>query len=117
MSCVLTAALINLATGQMDLWHIGDTRLYVLKDGILSKITSDHSLVGPLEESGEFTELQAMKHPQRNIITRTIGKDIFQWGTDYIQTHTLYIEVSCSLLLCSDGLLRYGSLVANYGNS
>lgn len=103
MSCVLTAALINLKTGKMDISHIGDTRLYMLKDSVLTKITSDHSLVGPFEESGEYTEVQAMKHSQRNIITRSVGKDILHWGTEYIQTHTIQLE-PCTLLLCSDGL-------------
>ena len=103
MSCVLTATLINLETGQMSVCHIGDTRLYVLKGGVLTKITSDHSLVGPKEESGQYTEEQAMRHPQRNIITRSVGKDILHWGTEYIQTHTLQLE-PCTLLLCSDGL-------------
>lgn len=103
MSCVLTATLINLETGKVDICHIGDTRLYVLKDGVLTKITSDHSLVGPKEESGQYTEEQAMRHPQRNIITRSVGKDILHWGTEYIQTHTIQLE-PCTLLLCSDGL-------------
>lgn len=103
MSCVLTAALVNLETGKMDVCHIGDTRLYIFKDGSLTKITTDHSFVGPLEESGEYTEEQAMKHPQRNIITRSVGKDILHWGTEYIQTHTIQLE-QCTLLLCSDGL-------------
>ena len=103
MSCVLTTALVNLETGKMDVCHIGDTRLYIFKDGSLTKITTDHSLVGPLEESGEYTEEQAMKHPQRNIITRSAGKDILHWGTEYIQTHTIQLE-PCTLLLCSDGL-------------
>lgn len=103
MSCVLTATLINLETGQMSVCHIGDTRLYVLKDGVLTKITSDHSLVGPKEESGQYTEEQAMRHTQRNIITRSVGKDILHWGTEYIQTHTIQLE-PCTLLLCSDGL-------------
>ncbi|MBR5253509.1 MAG: serine/threonine-protein phosphatase [Bacteroidales bacterium] len=104
MSCVLTAALINLKTGKMDVCHVGDTRLYMLKDQILTKITSDHSFVGPMEESGQLTELEAMDHPRRNIITRSVGKDILQWGTEYIQTHTIMLEPDSTLLLCSDGL-------------
>lgn len=103
MSCVLTAALINLENGKMDVCHVGDTRMYMLKDDVMTKVTSDHSLIGPLEESGEYTEEQAMKHPQRNIITRSVGKDILHWGTEYIQTRTLHLE-PCTLLLCSDGL-------------
>lgn len=104
MSCVLTAVLINLKTYMLNVCHVGDTRLYEYKDGILTKITSDHSLVGPLEESGEFTEEQAMKHPQRNVITRSVGKDVLQWGTEYVQTHTIKLNPNTTLLLCSDGL-------------
>lgn len=103
MSCVLTAALIDLEDGKMDVCHVGDTRMYMLKNDVMTKVTSDHSLIGPLEESGEYTEEQSMKHPQRNIITRSVGKDILHWGTEYIQTHTLHLK-PCTLLLCSDGL-------------
>ena len=103
MSCVLTAALINLGTGRLDVCHVGDTRLYMLKDCVLTKVTSDHSIVGPKEESGQITELEAMVHPRRNIITRSIGKEMLYDGSEYIQTHTLHFE-PCTLMLCSDGL-------------
>lgn len=103
MSCVLTAVLINLESGIMNVCHVGDTRLYMLKNGLLTRITSDHSLVGPLEASGEISELQAMTHPRRNIITRSVGHGMLYRGSDYIQTHTVQLE-SCTLLLCSDGL-------------
>ena len=103
MSCVLTAALINLETGQMDVCHVGDTRLYILKDEVFTQITHDHSLVGVMEESGQISEDAAMRHPRRNIITRSIGKEILYDDSWYIQTHTLHLE-PCTLILCSDGL-------------
>ena len=103
MSCVLTAALLNLETGRLDVCHVGDTRLYILKDCVLTKVTSDHSIVGPLEESGQITEGEAMVHPSRNIITRSIGKEMLYDEAEFIQTHTLHLE-PCTLLLCSDGL-------------
>lgn len=103
MSCVLTAVLINLETGRLDVCHVGDTRLYMLKDCVLTKVTSDHSIVGPKEESGQITELEAMVHPSRNIITRSIGKEMLYDGSEFIQTHTLHLE-PCTLMLCSDGL-------------
>ena len=103
MSCVLTAALINLENGKMDVCHVGDTRLYSLRKDVFTKITSDHSIVGPLEESGQITEEEAMLHPSRNIITRSIGKEILYDDSGYIQTHTLHLE-PCTLILCSDGL-------------
>lgn len=103
MRCVLTAALININTGLMVVCHIGDTRLYVLKDGVLTQVTSDQSLVGPLEESGRISELEAMRHSQRNVITRSVGRETLHWGSEYIQTHTLALE-PCTIMLCSDGL-------------
>lgn len=103
MRCVLTAALININTGLMVVCHIGDTRLYMLKDGVLTKVTSDHSLVAPLEESGTISEIEAMRHPQRNVITRSVGRETLHWGSEYIQTHTLALE-PCTIMLCSDGL-------------
>lgn len=112
MSCVLTATLINLETGKMDVCHVGDTRLYSLRKDVFTKITSDHSVVGPLEESGQITEEEAMAHPSRNIITRSIGKDILYAGDEYMQTQTLKLK-HCTLLLCSDGLydMVHSSLV------
>lgn len=103
MSCVLTAVLINLETGRLDVCHVGDTRLYILKDEVFTKITHDHSLVGVMEESGQISEDTAMRHPRRNIITRSIGQEILYDDSGYIQTHTLHLE-PCTLILCSDGL-------------
>lgn len=103
MSCVLTAALINLEEGCLYVAHVGDTRMYMLKDSVLTKVTSDHSIVGPMEESGQITEQEAMVHPRRNIITRSIGQNMLYDGSEFIQTHTLHLE-PCTLMLCSDGL-------------
>lgn len=103
MSCVLTAAILNLENGQMGVCHVGDTRLYMFKNDVMTKVTSDHSVVGPKEESGQISEEEAMIHPSRNIITRSIGKEMLYDGSEYIQTHTLHIE-PCTLMLCSDGL-------------
>lgn len=104
MSCVLTAILIDTQRGIMNVVHVGDTRLYMHKDGkLIKRLTSDHSLVGSLEETGQITEEQAMAHPRRNIITRCIGERLLQFGTNYLQCHTLQLE-PCTLLLCSDGL-------------
>ncbi len=103
MSCVLTAALIDLKSNEAYICHVGDTRLYVIERDELVKVTRDHSIVGPLEESGEITEEQAMRHPRRNVITRSVGKRQLLWDNEYVQTHTVRLE-SCSVLLCSDGL-------------
>ena len=103
MACVLTAALINLNSGKMSICHVGDTRLYIYKGGKLEKQTHDHSRVGLLEETGQISEEEAMKHPQRNLITRRIGGGDALYDPNYIQSFTTQLE-PCTLLLCSDGL-------------
>lgn len=103
MSCVMTAVLINLCSGTMSVCHVGDTRLYLLENNHLRKLTSDHSFVGPLEESGQISELQALNHPRRNVITRYLGNKPLQLCTDYLQCLTFKLK-TCTLLLCSDGL-------------
>lgn len=104
MKCVLSAVLIDLETGSVDVVHCGDSRVYTFKDGVLCKKTVDDSVVSCLEDSGRITEYEAMRHPQRNVITRCIGSELLQFGTDYIHTYTFQAEPSFSLLLCSDGL-------------
>lgn len=104
MSCVLTAVLINCETGKMEVCHTGDSRLYLFKKRVLTKVTTDHSIVGLKE--GLLSEYEVMTHPLRNIITRSIGMNILHLGTEYIQTHILDLN-SCTLLLCSDGLYEF----------
>ncbi|MDB5033149.1 MAG: protein serine/threonine phosphatase [Chlorobi bacterium] len=65
--------------------NIGDSRAYLMHDGVLSRVSRDHSLVGEMVERGEITEGEAAQHPRRNIITRALGDhqvipDIFEIG-------------------------------------
>ena len=55
--------------------HVGDSRVYLLRDGELKQMTLDHSLVEQLVREGVLTEEEAQNHPMRNIITRAIGTD------------------------------------------
>ncbi|RZK13081.1 MAG: serine/threonine-protein phosphatase [Flavobacterium sp.] len=105
MACVATLVLADLANNQFYYAHVGDTRLYLLRDGSLVKISKDHSFVGFLEDSGRLDEAAAMQHPKRNELNKAIGFD------DQINTDESYIETGQSpflpgdiLLLCSDGL-------------
>lgn len=103
MSCVLTAVLINLQNYTMNICHVGDTRLYKYSNGELTKLTSDHSPVGQMEDAGRLSEWEAMRHPMRNVIYRSVGKDMLSFDTEYIDYLTIKLE-PCTLLLCSDGL-------------
>jgi len=105
MACVATLAMVDVENNKFYYAHVGDTRLYLLRDGSLVKISKDHSFVGFLEDSGRLTESAAMNHPKRNEINKALGFDVL------IDTDDAYIETGESpflsgdmLLLCSDGL-------------
>ncbi len=105
MACVATLVVADIDHNQFYYAHVGDTRLYLYRDGTLVKISKDHSFVGFLEDSGRLEENAAMNHPKRNEINKAIG------FSDQIETDESYIETGQSpflpgdlLLLCSDGL-------------
>ncbi|WP_179415584.1 PP2C family protein-serine/threonine phosphatase [Mucilaginibacter sp. E4BP6] len=105
MSCVATAVLIDLANNQLLYAHVGDTRLYLFRDGSLVKISHDQSFVGFLEESGRLTEHAAMTHPRRNEINKALGFEIdLNQNPDYIETGQSPFLPGDQLLLCTDGL-------------
>ena len=105
MGCVLTAALIELDNETINVVHIGDTRLYRYHDGILHKLTNDHSFVGSLEEAGMLTEEEAMRHPHRNFIRRFLGDTVHMLeDKKFVDATTFPIIPNSQLLLCSDGL-------------
>lgn len=59
---------------QMIYAHVGDSRIGLVREGEYTQLTSDHSLVGALVRAGQLTEEEARRHPQKNIITQSIGQ-------------------------------------------
>ncbi|HEX8607141.1 MAG TPA: protein phosphatase 2C domain-containing protein [Pedobacter sp.] len=105
MACVLTLAVVDLKNNLFYYAHVGDTRLYLLRDNSLVKITKDQSFVGFMEDSGRLTEEQAMKHPKRNEINKALGFGAnLSEQADYIETGQSPFLPGDLLLLCSDGL-------------
>ena len=103
MACVLTLAVAQ--HDRIHVGHVGDSRLYLLSNGKLKKLTSDHSPVGELEDQGELTEDQAMRHPRRNEVFRDGGSIPHQPAdADFVETISFPFPTDCALLLCSDGL-------------
>ena len=80
--------------------HVGDSRLYLYRDGALSQITRDHSVVQELIESGQITEEEARSHPRKNYITRALGVTNEEYG----EYDELTVQAGDRLLLCTDGL-------------
>ena len=82
--------------------HVGDTRLYLIRDGQITRVTRDHSYVGRLVESGMISPEEAEHHPQRNILTAALGTN-----PDLIMDspgHPEPLRPEDVLLICSDGL-------------
>src|SRR5688572_1728021 len=105
MACVLTLAVVDLTYNQFYYAHVGDTRLYLLRDLTLVKVTRDDSFVGFLEDSKRLSEEEAMKHPKRNEINKALGFDPNIGAiSDYIETGISPFLPGDILLLCSDGL-------------
>lgn len=98
MGTTLTALLW---TGQrLGLVHVGDSRAYLLRDGVLTQITQDHTWVQRLVDEGRITEEEATTHPQRSLLMRALG------SADHIEADLSIREVRAGdrYLLCSDGL-------------
>jgi serine/threonine protein phosphatase PrpC len=98
MGTTLTAAKVH--GDEISLAHVGDSRAYVLRDGKLEQLTSDHSLVAELERSGQLSPEAAEHHPQRSIITRALGPE----PDVEVDTYTVTGRDGDVFLLCSDGL-------------
>src|SRR4051794_40384201 len=84
--------------------HIGDSRIYLLRDGELSQITNDHTFVQRLVETGRITPEEAAVHPRRSVLMRVLG-DIDQ--SPEIDTAILGTGPGDRWMLCSDGLTSH----------
>jgi len=98
MGTTITLGYIN--NSKIYIGHVGDSRSYLIREGNLKQLTDDHSLVNELLKNGNITQEEAMKHPQKNIITRAVGT------TDNICIDTSSYELVNDdiILFCSDGL-------------
>ena len=100
MGTTVTAALVDHASGTVAIGHVGDSRAYLLRAGALEQLTTDHSLVAELVESGVLTPEEAERHPQRSAITRALGTE----PTVEVDAFTVEADSGDLFLICSDGL-------------
>jgi serine/threonine protein phosphatase PrpC len=98
MGTTLTAARID--GGSARIAHVGDSRAYLLRDGMLRQLTTDHTLVARMVKSGEITEAEADVHPHKNVLTRALGTD----EEVEVDEDSLALLDGDRLLICSDGL-------------
>ena len=100
MGTTVTAALVDTDSDTVTIGHVGDSRAYLLRDGALEQLTTDHSLVAELVSSGVLTPEEAERHPQRSAITRALGTE----PTVEVEVLTIAGQPGDLFLLCSDGL-------------
>ena len=86
------------------LGHVGDSRVYLLHDGVLRQITTDHTYVQHLVDTGKLTPEARDTHPWRNVVLRSVDGDPVGGGLDVVR---LDLTVGDRLLLCSDGLTDF----------
>ncbi len=95
-----TLAAMVIGGGAAFLVHVGDSRIYLLRDGQLRQLTEDHSLVNEMLRNGQITAEEAATSRYRNVITRAVGL------YPQVNADTLAIELidGDRLLMCSDGM-------------
>ncbi|MDE1147265.1 MAG: protein phosphatase 2C domain-containing protein [Azospirillaceae bacterium] len=100
MGTTLTALLA--LGGWAAIAHVGDSRAYLVRDGVLQRLTDDHTLVGQMQRDGLLTAAEAREHPDRSIITRALGL------SDRVDADVTEMPggmfAGDRLCLCSDGL-------------
>lgn len=95
-----TLVLASIIDDTIFILNIGDSRAYALKRRTIEQVTTDHSFVNLLVESGEITEEEALNHPKRNVITKAMGSDRLIQPDIFRLRNKQYDYI----LLASDGL-------------
>ena len=99
MGTTVIAALVD-EDAVVTFAHVGDSRAYLMREGVLRRLSEDHSVVAELVASGHLTEEEAVSHPQRSVITRVLGAE----PNVEVDTFTIDGAAGDVVLLCSDGL-------------
>ena len=103
MGTTLTAVMVG--ESEVSVGHVGDSRLYLLWDGAIRKLTSDHSPVGEDEDAGALSEEEAMLHPRRHEVFRDVGSRLLEVDDEvFVEIRQCRFRDDAALLLCSDGL-------------
>ncbi len=100
MGTTVTIAVVDASAERVLFGHVGDSRAYRFREETLEQITTDHSLVAELVESGVLTPEEAARHPQRSAITRAVGTE----RAIEADVFSVPARVGDIFLICSDGL-------------
>lgn len=104
MGTTLTALRVDRGDGKAALVHVGDSRAYRLRDGVLSRLSRDHTWVQEEVDAGRLDPQGAGRHPLGHVLTRVVGGGE---GPPTPQLRTLEVEPGDLYLLCTDGLTAH----------
>ena len=100
-----TLVLLYADAGELYIAHIGDSRVYRFRGGILSRMTKDHSKLQVLLDAGIITEEEAETYPQKHVITRSLGMDEEEMGKCIPAVQgPLPAEDADRYMICTDGV-------------
>ena len=85
----------------VSIGHIGDSRIYLARDGVVKQITTDHTFVQRLVDTGRISEEEALVHPRRSVLMRVLG-DVEQFPE--VDLETFETKPGDRWMVCSDGL-------------
>lgn len=119
MGTTITMAVIDKKQDTIYIGNVGDSRAYLLRNGEIKQITTDHTYVHELLKDGKITAEEAKTHPKRNVITRALGSE------ENVHADIFEIEFFKNdiLVLCTDGLTTHVSndkmleIIKEYGAS
>ncbi len=100
MSTTLTALVVEPGTGTLTAVHVGDSRLYLVRDGRAVQLTKDHTLAAERVRMGVMSAERARTHPDKSVLTRSLGRELIV-NRDRLSHPLRQGDV---LVACSDGL-------------
>lgn len=95
-----TLIITVLKNRKLYIGHVGDSRVYIVREDSIEKVTWDHSFIEELVKNGSITRDEAVNHPKRNLITRAVG---YELGLQ-VDTYEIDLKDNDIILLCTDGL-------------
>ncbi len=95
-----TLIITVLKNRKLYIGHVGDSRVYIIREDSIEKVTWDHSFIEELVKNGSITRDEAVNHPKKNLITRAVG---YELGLQ-VDTYEIDLKDNDIILLCTDGL-------------
>ena len=103
-SCGSTVAMVIVGDWWYRTVHVGDSRVYLLRDGELTRLTKDQSEVQRMVDAGKITLEEAWSHPKKNIITHHLGMPLRTGVLESVVGDRMPLQVGDCFLICSDGV-------------